>query len=227
MEELIDKLPKTPLYENFAKYLNTLKDEESEAILKYILGSSIIGNPLLEEFFMTEQRSVYQLLVHRQAYEVFKEDVDNWIAGLEPRFNDAGEVFFNGMQDFVGQGALILKQAGTQISHDLVQAQARLVTETDKVIQAGAVQLKAALDDHASELEKRLTATAVAEVNKLSDERKKVAKVLVDRFDETIEPHIKSFRSSTDEFTFKRIAYRVGEFFLAIAIYQGLKAVFF
>ena len=221
MKDLIDKLPKTPLYENFAKYLNTLKDEESEAILKYILGSSIIGNPLLEEFFMTEQRSVYQLLLHRQAYEVFKEDVDNWIAGLEPRFNGAGEVFFNGMQDFVGDSAKILQQTGVQISRDFVQAQARLVIETDKVIQAGAVQLKAALDAHAQELEARLSATA-------ESERTKVAKALVTTLNGKLDPHVeKAFSSSTDKFKFKTIVRDIAVVFVAFCIYSGMKAVFF
>ena len=55
MNELLENLPKTPLYENFTKYLNSLKNEDSEAILGYVLDSKIPGNPVLEELFMREQ----------------------------------------------------------------------------------------------------------------------------------------------------------------------------
>lgn len=228
MNEFLEKLPKTPLYENFTKYLNSLKSEDSEAILGYVLSSKIPGNPVLEELFMREQSAVFQLLVHNEAYGAFREDVDVWIAGLEPRFQGAAEEFFNGLTDFVGDAAALLMKSGDQVAHDLVQAQATLVTETGKVIQAGAVQLKAALDAHAQEKMAELQAYAESERKSLEAERKRVAKVLVDRFDETIAPHIKkSFLASTDEFRFKRIAYRVGEFFVAISMFQGLKIFFF
>lgn len=220
-ELLLDKLPKTPLYESFGKYLNTLKNEDGEAILKYLLSSPIIGNPVLEELFMREQSAVFQLMVHDQAYGVFREDIDNWIAGLEPRFQGAAQEFFDGITDFVGDAAKVLNQTGQKISTDLVQAQATLVTETSKVIAAGAVQLKAALDAHAGELEARLSATA-------ESERKKVVKALVDSLNAKLDPHVeKAFNSSTDKFRLKTIARDIGVVLIAFCIYSGMKAVFF
>jgi|GEM_PF-2662592 len=205
-EEMVQGLPKTPLYESFSKYLSTLKPEESEKVLDYIQTHHILGNPMLEELFMREQSMVFQLLCHEEAASAFRSRMDEWMDSLEPRLMETATEFFEGLSEFTREQ-----------KHEVM-----------KVFTTGSAMQKEAMDRHAADLaalakkhQDNLTAAA-------NEERTRVAAALVQALNNKLDPHVeKAFRASADKFRALTILRDVAVVLGAFCIYSGLKAMFF
>ena len=230
MNDVLDKLPTTPLYENFNHFLSeAIQDKDDRAkVLDYVIKSQIIGNPLMEEFYMTQSSAVFQLICQKKSWDVFKTDIDEWTETLEPRMQEAAEGFFEGMLQFSQDIGKDLKVATDGVNKGLELAYLGMVEQTDRLVELTNARIKESadkaklmVDAHFSELNIKMIANA-------ETERRNVQKSFIDSMNTSMIPHIdKVFASSNDKFKTKTILRDVSVCLGAFCIFQLLKLYIF
>lgn len=230
MNEVLDKLPQTPLYENFNQFLaEAIQDKDDRAkILDYVMKSQIIGNPLMEEFYMTQSSAVFQLICHKKSWDVFMNDIDGWIETLEPRMAESAMLFFEGLKDFTQDIGQELKIATAGVNKGLAFAHAGMVEQTDRLvaqakesINASAAQAKLNIDTHFHNKQIDM----IAEFEK---ERRKTQNKFIESINTSIAPHVaKVFAAAADKKTALKFARDVGVCLVAFSIFSGLRWMFF
>ena len=230
MNEVLDKLPQTPLYENFNQFLaKAIQDKDDRAkILDYVMKSQIIGNPLMEEFYMTQSSAVFQLICHKKSWDVFKNDIDAWIETLEPRMEESAHDFFEALKVFTDDIGIKLKTATAGVNQGLALAHAGIVEQTDRLIEqakesinASATQAKINIDTHFHNKQIDM----IAEFEK---ERIKTKRSFMESINTSIAPHVaKVFEAAADKRSALKFGRDVGVCLVAFSIFSGLRWVFF
>lgn len=180
------------------------KDKQAK-LLTYLQSSNILGNPVLEEFFMREHASVLQLMKHEELRKRFQLDMDNWITSLEPRLQDHVQRFFD---DFTGN-----------------------LEEHVKTVASANFSFGKALDKAVAAAEKEIEAKAIALTTNLAhvaeSERRKVQEALIKTLHGKLDPHVqKAFASTTDKFTAKVILRDLAILLAGMSIFWGLTHLF-
>lgn len=230
MNEVLDKLPITPLYENFNEFLaQAIQDKDDRAkVIDYVIKSQIIGNPLMEEFYMTQSSAVFQLICMKKSSDVIKTDMDEWVGALEPRMQEIAEVFFSSMMSFIKSASADLKSStgnvtkGLELSYlGLVEQTDRLIAQSNEDMQSRSKELMHALTAHFESLEMNLMSVA-------ESERRKAQMSFIEAMNKSMGPHIEeAFASTTDNFKMRKIVRDVAVCLGAFCIFSGLRWMFF
>ena len=230
MNDVLDNLPKTPLYENFNQFLaESIENKDDRAkILDYVINSQIIGNPLLEEFYMTQSSAVFQLICQKKSWEVLRTNIDDWTETVEARMQESAESYFEGMLQYSQEISKGLKVATDGVNEGLASAHAGMVEQTDRLVELTNTRIKESadkaklmVDAHFSDLNIKMIANA-------ETERRNVQKSFIDSMNTSMIPHInKAFSSSNDKFKTKTILRDVAVCLGAFCIFQLLKLFIF
>lgn len=184
------------------KHLSELSDTERAEVLQYLQNYSILGNSVLEGFYLAQVNSVKSLAGYEARIEAIQAKTDEWANSLEPRLQAQAEGFFDGMTDFV--------------STEAVKVQAAIAAMHDK-----SKQHQATLNGHLKDLEIKYRAVA-------DSERTKVTSALVATLKEKLEPHVEAaFKNSSDKFSMWSMGRDVLVMTIAFGIALGVKAWLF
>ena len=222
------ELPKLPTWESFNNHLNSLDESERIAIFEYIKDGQIIGNPVLENYFIVERSAVLTLQSYQKAAELFKQDFDKWASTLEPQLNETATEFFKGMAQYTASTATSLALVGKKISEQTQQASRELQGDLKRFVEFGAEQLSERLTEHEASLDNKLEVLMAQLGDKSDGERRRVTKALTETLNSKLAPVVSvAFKASSDRFTLKAITRDFGIVFLAMALCLGLKAAIF
>ena len=222
------ELPKLPTWESFNNHLNSLDEHERIAIFEYIREGQIIGNPVLENYFIVERSAVLTLQSYQKASELFKQDFEKWASTIEPQLNETATEFFKGMAQYTASTATSLALVGKKISEQTQQASRDLQGDLNKFVEFGAEQLGERLAEHQASLDNKLEMLMVQLGDKSDGERRRVIKALTETLNSKLAPVVASaFKASSDRFTMRAITRDFGIVFVAMALCLGLKAIFF
>ena len=176
--------------------------ERQEKILNYLQKSEILGNPLLEEYFIREHGAVLQLMKHEELCKRFQLDLDGWIAGLEPKLQSVAFEFFRSVEEHVSEQV-----------NNLVHANQTMAQALDNAVETAKAEIEASARELTSKLE------AAAEL-----ERRRVQEKLITTLNSKLDPHVENaFKASSDKFTAKSILRDVGVVVVGLCIFYGMK----
>lgn len=230
MNHVLDKLPQTPLYENFNHFLSeAIQDKDDRAkVLDYVINSQIIGNPLMEEFYMTQSSAVFQLICQKKSWDVFKNNIDEWTESLEPRMQDAAEGFFEGMQDFSKNIATDLKVATAGVNKGLELAYLGMVEQTDRLVEQAVIDINAGVAQAKLDMDKYFIDKQADMIAVNESERRKTQRSFIEAINTSIAPHVaKVFEAAGDKKTALKFARDVGVCLVAFSIFSGARWLFF
>lgn len=230
MNEVLDKLPKTPLYENFNQFLvEAVQDKEDRAkILDYVIKSQIIGNPLLEEFYMTQSSAVFQLICQKKSWDVFKNDIDSWIETLEPRIGETAEAFFEGMFEFTKDIGNELKAATAGVNKGLALAHAGMVEQTERLIEQAVATINASAAEAKLNIDTHFHNKQIDMIGEFEKERRKTQNRFIESINTSIAAHVaKVFAAAADKNAAFKFARDVGVCLVAFSIFSGLRWMLF
>ena len=177
------------------------KDKQAK-LLEFLQNSQILGNPLLEEYFIREHASVLQLMKHEELRKQYQLDLDNWVSGLEPRLQEQAVEFFASIEEHVS----------LQVAK-IVKANELMADALDNAVETA----KAEIEASARELTSKLEAAA-------ESERRRVQEKLINSLNSKLDPHVeKAFKASSDKFRALSIARDVGVVVLGLCIFYGIK----
>ena len=179
--------------------------DRQEDLLNYLQKREILGNPLLEEYFIREQGAVLQLMKHEELCKRFQLDLDGWIAGLEPKLQGFAFEFFHSIEEHV-----------TDQVKNLVCANQTMAQALDKAVETALAEIEA----RAADLTKKMECVA-------ESERRRVQEKLITTLNDKLDPHVeKAFKVSSDRFTAKSMLRDVGVVIVGLCIFYGMKMFF-
>ena len=179
--------------------------EKQAQLLEFLQASQILGNPLLEEYFIREHASVLQLMKHEELRKQYQLDLDNWVAGLEPRLQEQAVEFFASIEEHVSRQV-----------EKIVKANELMADALDNAVETA----KAEIEASARELTSKLEAAA-------ESERRRVQEKLISSLNSKLDPHVeKAFKASSDKFTSKSIIRDVVVVVAGLCIFYGIKMFF-
>ena len=191
--------------DNINQLIAEFPQEQQAEVLDYLRNSQTLGNPILEEFFIREHASLLQLKKHEDLRKSYQLDLDNWVAGLEPRLHEQANNFFESIEEHV-----------TVQVDNLVKANEVMAEALDRAVETA----KAEIEASAASQEKK-----IAETFEL--ERRKVQRMFIETLNEKLDPHVQNaFKKSSDKFTAKAIIRDVGVVLIAFCLFYGLKFFF-
>lgn len=179
--------------------------EKQAQLLAFLQASQILGNPLLEEYFLREHASVLQLMKHEELRKQYQLDLDNWVAGLEPRLQEQAVEFFSSIEEHVSRQV-----------EKIIKANELMADALDNAVETA----KAEIEASARELTSKLEAAA-------ESERRRVQEKLISSLNSKLDPHVeKAFKKSSDKFRALLILRDVGVVVLGLCIFYGIKMLF-
>lgn len=179
--------------------------EKQAQLLEFLQSSQILGNPLLEEYFIREHASVLQLMKHEELRKQYQLDLDNWVAGLEPRLQEQAVEFFASIEEHVSRQV-----------ENLVQANLVMAEALDNAVKTAQGEIAAS----AKQLTEKLEAAA-------ESERRRVQEKLISSLNSKLDPHVeKAFKKSSEKFRALSILRDVGVVVVGLCIFYGIKMFF-
>lgn len=230
MNEVLDKLPQTPLYKSFNEFLaEAISNNEDRAkILDYVQKSQIMGNPLMEEFYMTQSSAVFQLICQKKSWDVFRNDIDGWVETLEPRMAESAMMFFEGLKDFTQDIGQQLKTATAGVNKGLALAHAGMVEQTDRLVEQAKQSINASAAQAKLEIDTHIYNKQIDMIADLEKERLKTKRSFIEAINTSIGQNVaKVFAATADKNKALKFARDVGVCLVAFSIFSGLRWLFF
>ena len=189
--------------ENIYKLIAQFPEEQGAELLEYVTQNHILGNPLLEEYFIREHASILQIKKFDEIKAQFDLDITDWTEGLEPKLQDLTYALISSLQTHID------KQVEKVVKANTLMAEA-----VDKAVEAGKDEIKA----KAKEMNETFADLA-------DKERRRVKTALIETLNAKLDPYIaKAFKASTDRHTAKGFFRDTLVVVVAMGIVFGIKA---